>query len=436
MKKTNNKIAIFALFILIFSVMSSNIITGIGLNPKSNANPIPILPDKDTYVDSVDPTSNFGGQDYLYIGDDLFGDINIAYVHFNFTQKPTTFEKVYLQIDPNIISETMNFTVRLHDSSEPWDELTLTYLNQPTNIIDNLDYRFKYDDRSWIELTSFFDSHTLTELYLSINASIFHETYFTTYSKETDYSFVDPISLLFLESGDEIDMSYDIYETSEFEILPTMDSFIDSGNAYSNYGGQDNMEIGTGIFDDIYASIIRFENIPTNATEITLTLDLWSVYETVDLLITIYSGVANLQDWNEFDLNWMNWPYESAVNLMLVENVNLTEVVSSSGVVSVDLSNWVGNDTLDIVLTLPLTTEEYIYCYTYEGYSILGDPPLLSTDISSVPDTDPNGDPDGDPNGDPEDTDEIAGFPLIGVICLLTLGVILKKSKKGNYKIR
>ena len=431
-----------ALLLLIFSVFTSlNFNSGEDFithtHPRPNAEPTPIFPDKDTYVDTGSPISNFGGQNYLYIGIS-FSDIHITYLHYNFSQKPASFEKAYLQIDPNIISETMNFTIRLHDSSEPWDELALTYMNQPENIIDTLEYRFKYDKRGWIEITSFFDSHSLTELYLSINASIYHNNYFTTYSKEAGYSWVDPITLIFVESGDTIDMSPEYeYEPSENQILPTMDSYVDTYYPLANFGGMDEMKIGMGFLSNLYASIIRFENIPTTATVMTLSIDLWAVYETLDLLITVYSGMANLQEWDEFDLTWVEWPYGSPVDYMNDDNVNLTKVVSASEVVSIDLSDWVGNDTIDIILTFSTTTDEYIDCYSKEGFSSYSEPPVLITDIKVNPnidpeDTDPGTDP-TDPNDDSEGNG-ISGFPFISIICLISLSRIFKNKRKAITK--
>jgi len=60
---------------------------------------ISAIAEKDTYVNSYNALSNFGGQDYALGGFYLGGDIVEAYFFFNFSDKPSTYTKAEISFD-------------------------------------------------------------------------------------------------------------------------------------------------------------------------------------------------------------------------------------------------------------------------------------------------------------------------------------------------
>ena len=94
---------------------------------------------KDTYVDSGNPTANYGGVNYLMTGFSIFGDVREAYFYFNFSDKPSNFIKAEISLLFWSVSQTMNFTVCLIE--EEWNELTMTWVsNRPSKgqVLDNI----------------------------------------------------------------------------------------------------------------------------------------------------------------------------------------------------------------------------------------------------------------------------------------------------------
>ncbi|MFW9987217.1 MAG: Ser-Thr-rich GPI-anchored membrane family protein [Candidatus Odinarchaeota archaeon] len=116
---------------------------------------ISTITEKDTYVNSYDPTSNFGGQDYALSGFYYTGDILEAYFFFNFSDKPTNYSKAEISLDFWSVSVTMNITVCLIE--EDWDEYTMTWLTgKPTKgneVISSIitgDVIYKFDVTNFI----------------------------------------------------------------------------------------------------------------------------------------------------------------------------------------------------------------------------------------------------------------------------------------------
>ncbi len=99
---------------------------------------ISTVAEKDTYVNSYEPLSNYGGVDDARAGFYFTGDILEAYFYFNFTDKPADFTKVEISLDFWGVSETMNFAVRL--INDAWSELSMDWLNKPVkgDLITNL----------------------------------------------------------------------------------------------------------------------------------------------------------------------------------------------------------------------------------------------------------------------------------------------------------
>ena len=96
------------------------------------------IAEKDTYVDTANPTSNFGGVSYLISGFSLFSDIREAYLYFNFSNKPSDFIRAEISLEFWGVSQTMNYTICLIE--EGWSEFSMTWINKPNKgqIISNL----------------------------------------------------------------------------------------------------------------------------------------------------------------------------------------------------------------------------------------------------------------------------------------------------------
>jgi len=88
------------------------------------------IADKDTYIDTANPLSNYGGSSNLMTGYGIFSDIREAYFHFNFSNKPSSFIKAEVSLEFWGVSQTMNFSVCLIE--EEWGEYTLDWVSQPS----------------------------------------------------------------------------------------------------------------------------------------------------------------------------------------------------------------------------------------------------------------------------------------------------------------
>ena len=102
-----------------------------------------IYSSKDTYVSAYDPTSNYGGQEYLYCG-----YIYEAFLYFNLSSVPTGWNKVELYLDISLVSKTVDFDI--YKIAESWKELSLTYENKPEHSSKLLTFQIA-DDVEWTE---------------------------------------------------------------------------------------------------------------------------------------------------------------------------------------------------------------------------------------------------------------------------------------------
>ncbi len=94
--------------------------------------------EKDTYVDSNNPTSNYGGVSYAKAGIYDIGVDYHAFFYFNFTDKPTDFTKAEISLYFEGVYAKINFTVSLVNDS--WSEFSMNWINSPPcgDLITNL----------------------------------------------------------------------------------------------------------------------------------------------------------------------------------------------------------------------------------------------------------------------------------------------------------
>lgn len=81
----------------------------------------------DTYISSQNPSSNYGGQNYLYSGERYNSD-NEIYFRFNFSDMPSNWEKAEISFHAHGIYETN--TVDVYLLEQDWGEYTLTWSNK------------------------------------------------------------------------------------------------------------------------------------------------------------------------------------------------------------------------------------------------------------------------------------------------------------------
>jgi len=89
------------------------------------------LATKDSYVHSNNPTSNYGGKDWLIFGFYFTLYLTEAYIEFDVTSPPSGWTNAEIEINMYSISETTQMTVSL--ITESWDELTITWMNKPVH---------------------------------------------------------------------------------------------------------------------------------------------------------------------------------------------------------------------------------------------------------------------------------------------------------------
>ena len=91
--KSKDKIALLSLIISFGLLLTITSITGIQREAT-----ISTVAEKDSYVYSYHPISNYGGADWLIFGDYTLGWTE-AYLYFNFNDKPASWIKAEISID-------------------------------------------------------------------------------------------------------------------------------------------------------------------------------------------------------------------------------------------------------------------------------------------------------------------------------------------------
>lgn len=91
---------------------------------------ISTVAEKDTYVSSYDPSSNFGGLEYTLCGFYFSGNILESYFYFNFFDKPTNYTKAEISLYFGGVSLTLNVSICLIE--EHWEEYSMNWTNKPT----------------------------------------------------------------------------------------------------------------------------------------------------------------------------------------------------------------------------------------------------------------------------------------------------------------
>jgi len=148
---------------------------------------ISTIAEKDTYVNSDNALSNFGGQDYALGGFYFGGDIVEAYFFFNFSDKPSTYTKAEISLDFWSVSQTMNISISLIE--EEWDEYTMTWINKPSKGAEITSLIITQSDIYAINVTNYIGGRNNLSICVYIKVENYVNDYFYITSREGFYSF-------------------------------------------------------------------------------------------------------------------------------------------------------------------------------------------------------------------------------------------------------
>ena len=127
--------------------------------------------EKDAYVDTYYPTSNYGGKDWLIFGDYILG-WNEAYLHFSFSDKPAGWTKAEISIDMYSVSETFTVTVSL--INDTWDEYTINWINKPEHREIITSFTVSEGSIYKIDITNYIEGRN--SISICVNASDYMQT--------------------------------------------------------------------------------------------------------------------------------------------------------------------------------------------------------------------------------------------------------------------
>ena len=83
-----------------------------------------LYPTIDNYTNSEFPDTNYGSNDYLYVGN-LSGGACRSYVQFSKSDLPSSIQDTYLQIDVVYMSHELH--LRIYTTCEDWNESSVTH---------------------------------------------------------------------------------------------------------------------------------------------------------------------------------------------------------------------------------------------------------------------------------------------------------------------
>ena len=126
MKSKNKNLVLMCFFFAVGLVIITPTISGVEQEKTKST-----IADKDTYIDTANPLSNYGGVSNLKSGFSISYDIREAYFHFNFSDKPENVTKAELSLDIWGVYQTMDLTMSIIDES--WGELTMDWMSKPAH---------------------------------------------------------------------------------------------------------------------------------------------------------------------------------------------------------------------------------------------------------------------------------------------------------------
>jgi hypothetical protein len=141
------------LFVATFNFVVLALACGFASLVYAQSGEVTLKPTADAYVDSLNPTSNYGGQDYLqirYWEGYPNNHESIVWLKFNLSSVPdgAVVDVATLQLYAYLVGET--FSVQTHSCYDnTWKELTLKYSNMPSYNTTSTDSVFVAADSQW-----------------------------------------------------------------------------------------------------------------------------------------------------------------------------------------------------------------------------------------------------------------------------------------------
>ncbi|MHA1689081.1 MAG: CBM96 family carbohydrate-binding protein [Promethearchaeota archaeon] len=317
---------------------------------------ISTIAEKDSYVDSGNPTSNYGGKDWILFGNH-FSDFTATYLYFNFSDKPAEWTKAEISIDCYFVSETFKATVSL--INDDWEELTINWMNEPEHgeIITTL--TISEEKIYYIDVSDYIAGRD--NISICINASDYTQNgYIQATSSEGYYIEEEAPHLIWCLGEDESNDSYP-------EHFTVIDSYVDSGNPSSNYGGKDWILFGNH-FSDFTQAYFAFNlsEKPTDWIKAEISIDCYYVSETFKATVSLIND-----DWGELTINWMNKPEHGEIITTLT--------ISEEKIYYIDVSDYIaGRNNISICINASDYTQNgYVQATSSEGYYLEKDAPQI-----------------------------------------------------------
>ncbi len=161
--------------------------------------PIMTVAEKDTYVNSFSAPSNYGGQNYLYSGFYLGGDVCESYFYFNFSGKPVDYIRAEIFLDIWSVGQTINLTVSLIEES--WNEYTMNYASIPTKGVTISNMLLTSDVEYKINITDYVSGRDNISICVYCEVENYVNDYVIINSRE-DSSYSDVPKLIWTRLGE------------------------------------------------------------------------------------------------------------------------------------------------------------------------------------------------------------------------------------------
>lgn len=153
----------------------------------SSTGTVSTVSSKDTYVDSSKPSSNFGGEEILFVGGQS-DHLHESYFCFGFGDKPADYQKAEITLDIFHIKQTTN--INIHIITETWEEYTLTWNNKPAKNTKIITLQLTSDGWHIIDITNFIsDEPSITSISICVSVQTITDDYVVIGSREADGGF-------------------------------------------------------------------------------------------------------------------------------------------------------------------------------------------------------------------------------------------------------
>ena len=153
-----------------------------------------VIAEKDSYVDSSSPHSNYGGKGFMRCG--AWGSYNLyiyeAYISFNLDSIPEGWTRVEISLDFSLVSQTLNFDI--HEVSDDWEEYEIDWANKPKKDSKLTTLRMVNSEKWTEDITSHVSGNSLS---ICVSSSNYEEGDYVWIASREDSSTSDRPTLEF-----------------------------------------------------------------------------------------------------------------------------------------------------------------------------------------------------------------------------------------------